>query len=233
MALGATGLLGTLRAALLPQRCIGCKVRGGLLCPPCEERVPWLQHPLCPSCGAVGGHDAPRPHCQGATGPLAEILVACAFEGPVRRAVHALKYRGARDHAPLLADLLARAQALNLGGIDLLVPVPLSEGRRRERGFNQAELIARAVGDSLGLPVATELVVRVRDTEAQVGKSSAERRENVREAFRCTEPTAVRGRYLAVVDDVTTTGATLRACAEPLLEAGAAWVIGLAVAKEL
>ncbi|MDP8921780.1 MAG: ComF family protein [Chloroflexota bacterium] len=208
-------------------------MRGSLLCAPCEIRLPWLPAAICPGCGSAGPHATPRPRCAGATGPLGELLAACAFEGPVRRAVHALKYRGARDHAPLLADLLARAVALKLGGIDVLVPVPLATGRRRTRGFNQSELIACGVGERLGIPVATDLVLRTRETDAQVGLGVAERRANVEGAFRCSRGARIAGRHLALLDDVTTTGATLRACAEPLMAAGAASVIGLAVAKEL
>lgn len=229
----ARAMFDALRGLVFPERCVGCGVRGSLLCAPCEARLPWLPDAICTGCGSIGTHATPRPHCSGATGPLSEVLVACAFEGPVRRAVHALKYRGARNHAPLLADLLARAVSLSLGGIDVLVPVPLAAGRRRSRGFNQSELIARDVGARLGIPVAPDLVVRSRETDAQVGMGAAARRENVTGAFRCTPGSAVAGRYVALVDDVTTTGATLRACAEPLLAAGAASVIGLAIAKEL
>ena len=226
-------MLDTFRGLVFPDRCIGCDVRGSLLCAPCESELPWLSNAICTGCGSVGTHATPRPHCAGSTGPLSEVLVACAFEGPVRRAVHALKYRGARNHAALLADLLARAVALSLGGVDVLVPVPLATGRRRSRGFNQAELIAHGVGARLDLPVAPAVVVRTRETDTQVGMGVAARRENVAGAFRCPGDPPISGRYVALVDDVTTTGATLRACAEPLLAAGAASVIGLAVAKEL
>ena len=226
-------MLDALRGLVFPERCVGCGVRGALLCAPCEGQLPWLPDAICTGCGGVGTHATPRPHCAGATGPLGELVVACAFEGPVRRAVHALKYRGARNHASLLADLLARAVALSLGGVDVLVPVPLAAGRRRTRGFNQSELIARGVGARLDLPVAADLVARARETDSQVSLGAAARRENVEGAFRCPDGASVVGRYVALVDDVTTTGATLRACAEPLVAAGAASVIGLAVAKEL
>lgn len=229
----AGAVLDALRTLVFPQRCVGCGVRGSLLCAPCEARLPWLPDAICTGCGSVGTHATPRPHCAGATGPLSELLVACAFEGPVRRAIHALKYRRARDHAPLLGNVLARAVSLSLGGIDVLVPVPLAAGRCRSRGFNQSELIARVVGARLDIPVASELVMRTRETEAQVGLDGAARRENVKGAFGCPAGAVVVGRYVARLDDVTTTGATLRACAEPLLAAGAASVIGLAVAKEL
>ena len=226
-------MLDVLRGLVFPGRCVGCGLRGSLLCALCESGLPWLPAAICTGCGSVGTHAIPRPSCAGSTGPLGELLVACAFEGPVRRAIHALKYRGARNHAPLLADLLARAVALSLGGIDVLVPVPLAAGRQRTRGFNQSELIARGVGARLGIPVETRLVERARETDAQVGMGAAARRENVKDAFRCPAGASLVGRYVALLDDVTTTGATLRACAEPLVAAGAASVIGLAVAKEL
>ena len=226
-------MLDVLQGLLFPARCVGCGVRGSLLCASCEARLPWLPDAICTGCGSVGAHAVPRPHCAGTTGPLGEVLVACAFEGPIRRAVHALKYRGARNHAPLLADLLARAVALSLGGIDLLVPVPLAAGRQRARGFNQSELIARGVGERLGLPVWTDVLRRTRETDPQVGMGAADRRANVEDAFRYAGGLAVVGRHVALLDDVTTTGATLRACAAPLMAAGAASVIGLAVAKEL
>lgn len=226
-------LLGTLTSLLLPARCVGCGLRGELLCPSCDRDVPWLPYPLCPGCGQIGRHIADRNECSGTSAHLADVLVACAFEGPVRKAVHALKYRGARNHAALLADLVVRARALDLGGIDLLVPVPLSRNRQRVRGFNQAELIARAVARRLDVPFASEAVLRSRDTMSQVGLDGDQRRANVAGAFLCPDAALVSGRHVVLLDDVTTTGATFRACAEPLADAGAASVTGLAVAKEL
>ncbi len=224
-------LLGTLASLLFPARCVGCGLRGALLCPSCDRDVPWLDYPLCPGCGRVGRHIDERNGCSGTSAHLADVMVACAFEGPVRKAVHALKYRGARNHAALLGDLVVRARALDLGGVDVLVPVPLSRNRQRARGFNQAGLIAREVGSRLDVGVMAGALVRSRDTASQVGLSGAERRTNVAHAFRCPDESAVAGRHLALLDDVTTTGATFRACAEPLMAAGAASVVGLAVAR--
>jgi ComF family protein len=117
--------------------------------------------------------------------------------------------------------------------VDVLVPVPLAPARRRQRGFNQAELIARGVGARLGWPVDPSLLVRVRETPQQIWLPEAERRTNVEGAFGCPNPDAVDGRRVVLVDDVMTTGSTLRACAEPLKLAGALRVYGLVVARNV
>ncbi len=115
---------------------------------------------------------------------------------------------------------------------DVIVPVPLAEARRRERGFNQAELIARPLGTLRGIPVDPTVLRRSRDTPPQVGLSAARRRENVRDAFAVADPARVADQFVLLVDDVATTGATLRACAEPLKAAGARRVVGLVVARD-
>jgi ComF family protein len=117
---------------------------------------------------------------------------------------------------------------------DMVIPVPLHASRRRERGYNQAELLARAFAASQGLPVRTDLLVRARPTEAQTHLSRAERLLNVAGACALSDPTAaksVAGRRILLVDDMTTTGSTFDAAAEPLRDAGAASVWGLAFAR--
>jgi ComF family protein len=141
----------------------------------------------------------------------------------LRAAIHALKYRGKRRLAARLADeLLAVAGVRDLLSADaVLVPVPLHPRRRRQRGFNQSALLARALGARTGLPVV-EALRRRRDTDAQTGLSAAARRANVRGAFVARVPPALlRGRPVVMVDDVVTTGATATACARALAGAGA------------
>jgi ComF family protein len=155
------------------------------------------------------------------------------FEGALRTLVHELKYRGRRRVASRLAEELLAAPGVRalLEGDAVLVPVPLHPRRRRERGFNQSELIARAIARTTGLAVAEGALVRRTDGPPQAGLSAAERRRNVAGAFAVRRRTAVAGRAVVLIDDVWTTGATALACARMLRDAGAAEVRLLAVAR--
>ena len=113
----------------------------------------------------------------------------------------------------------------------MLVPVPLATGRRRQRGFNQSELIAQCIAVRIDVPVSTSALERIRETPPQVGQGATARRENVAGAFACRDPGVVSGRRIGLVDDVMTTGATLDACAEALKLAGASRVYGIVVAR--
>ena len=238
MSLGAVdqpsrGLLGRLQALLFPSRCPGCGLRGVLLCGDCARRLPWLGPDVCPRCAEPRRSGWICGRCRAGSAPLDGVRAACRFEGLARQSVHDLKYRGARVRAPLLAELLEQALAARPIRFDVLVPVPLSPERRRQRGFNQAELVARALGERIGVPVDPDALARVRDTPRQVGRTGQAREQNVADAFACPSPEAVRGRRVGVLDDVMTTGATLRACATALRTAGAERVYGLVVAREV
>ena len=155
-----------------------------------------------------------------------------AFSGPVRAAVHALKYGGERRLVDPLAALMAdRWRRASRGG-DLLVPVPVHAARRRERGFDQAEELARVVGRILSIEVASCLA-RQQRTTAQHSLGRSERARNVGHAFAMAPRAAsVAGRWVVLIDDVMTTGATLRGCAAVLREAGARGVSALTLARE-
>ena len=150
-----------------------------------------------------------------------------------RTAIHDLKFRGVRRRALLLGQLAAEALEQRPLAIDVLVPVPLSPSRQRQRGFNQSALIAAEIGRRIGVPVEEWCLERTRETAPQVGRTEVERRENVVGAFACREPGIVVGRRIALVDDVMTTGSTLSAGAEALKAAGAARVYAVVVAREI
>ncbi|MCI0520869.1 MAG: ComF family protein [Chloroflexi bacterium] len=145
------------------------------------------------------------------------------FEGPVRNALHRLKYQ--RDVA--LGEALARPmiQCLQELGwqIDLVTATPMGVVRLAERGYNQADLLARPVALGLGLPYKPKAAAKTKETRSQVGLNLAQRRENVAGAFRA-RPAEVEGQRILLVDDVSTSGATLDACARALLDGGAAQV---------
>jgi ComF family protein len=141
---------------------------------------------------------------------------------PLATAVQALKYRGRRIVAQALGDLLAERYPFTSDV--LLVPVPLHVRRLRERGYNQALLLARALGRARALPVRPAVLARTRATRGQPGLGAGARRRNLAEAFTVVDAAAVRSRRIVLVDDVLTTGATADACAAALLAAGASRV---------
>ena len=155
-----------------------------------------------------------------------------AFDSPVRQALHKLKYR--RDMA--LGDALAvpihRFVDSLAWRVDAVAPVPLSQKRFKERGYNQVALIAYPISLALGFEYRPAAIRRTRDTKSQVGLNAEERRANVQEAF-TADPRLVRGKTILVVDDVATTGSTLSSAADALLQAGAAEVFALTVARAL
>ncbi len=209
---------------LLPPTCPGCGQEGQALCPDCRRMIARrLDEPAAAPLGLAVNLPA----------GLAQLEWCCTFSGPARAALHRLKYDGELRLVGPLADLMAERWRRSGAGGDWLVPVPVHAQRRRERGFDQAELLARAVGERLALPVVP-LLERAERTAAQHKLGKRERASNVGHAFGIvpTRRSQVRGRWLIVVDDVVTTGATLAGCARVLYEAGAAAVSGLALARE-
>lgn len=228
------GLLGPLWELLFPSRCLGCRRVGQVLCPECLPRLPWLPAEVCPRCARRSPAGGVCRRCANGGSPyLASTRAACVFDGVIRTAIHQLKYRGASSLAPFLASVLGATLERRPLDADLLVPVPLHPRRQRERGFNQADLIADRLAEISDLPLPTRgLLERTELRPPQVGLNAAARRHNVRGAFDCRLPDLVRGQRVLLVDDVMTTGATLEACAEALTAAGAARVLALVVARE-
>ena len=215
---------------ILPPRCGGCHLPGSWLCDICRRRIRRLEEPLCRRCGAE--LDSPRASCgcKGRLRALARLRSAVAYEGPVESAVHRFKYQGWRKLAAPLAQLLAERLVVEGLAASTVVAVPLHPDRHRQRGFNQADLLARELTRRLDLREPPGHLVRIRATAPQVGNDRLHRWQNVRDAFAWRGP-ALEGRSLMVVDDVATTGATLEACASALKLAGAGPVIGVTVAR--
>jgi ComF family protein len=180
-------------------------------------------------------------------GAPASLCLKCAVEVPpysgarafgyyaseLSQLIQAFKFKGRRDLASLLAPLIASAylESWPERGADVIVPVPLHSKRKRERGFNQAALLASMVGRLLGLGLCEKILVRVRHTAAQIGLTDAERSRNVWKVFKCAQPALARGKRLLLIDDVMTTGATVTSATEALLEAGALRVMVLTIAR--
>ena len=210
----------------LPPTCAGCGAEGQLFCKNCRPSLESrLERPGGVAIGLIA--DIPR--------PLLQLEWCSPFVGPVRKALHALKYAGERRLAePLGAALATRWRHAGAGG-DVLVPVPIHADRARERGYDQAVLLAAIAARDLGLPLATVLE-RHRPTERQFDLDRRARSGNVVGAFRLVSGAPgvrpLQGRWAVLVDDVVTTGSTLVACASVLMAAGATGVSALTVARE-
>ena len=233
-AASASGPWRALLELLFPPRCVGCSVRGTLLCEPCRELMPPLPAEVCRRCGMTRPLLAPKAcrACPRLAEPLELVRAAYIYEGTARKAVHVLKFRAGPQMAPVLGGLMREGLRRRPLRAEVVVPVPLAAGRERKRGYNQAALLARHVAPGLGAELATRVLER-EDRPAQVNLGAAYRLDNLRGSIRCVAPGQVRDRRVVVLDDVMTTGATLSACAEALAEAGAAQVMGVVFARTL
>lgn len=198
---------------LYPPRCAGCSRVDTSLCSSCAETL-------------IRSAD---PRVLAPVRPLSGMAASAAHSGLPRELVLALKETRPKP----VIDALAARLALTLSGLDwpieVIVPVPLHESRLRERGHNQSELLAQALAMRAGLPCAPAALTRIRNTPHQVGQGAHERKANVFGAFHGNNTQLAHHAVSLLIDDVTTTGATLQACAIALLEAGAAAVYSLTV----
>jgi predicted amidophosphoribosyltransferase len=223
--------LATATALVAPPLCVSCRRpparAGDRLCPACRAAVPWLREPRCPRC-ALPAPCGPR--CPMAGSAIARAWTPVAFEGPARAIVHALKFRGALAVADLMAaQMVATAPAGLLADGVALVPVPTPAVRRRRRGFDHAARLAAEIGERTGLEVVPCLR-RAGSAPRQVGARRAERLADGRVRVEVCGPVP---RRVLLVDDVHTTGATLRECARKLQRNGAFEVTALAYARAL
>ena len=219
------------------------------VCPSCWNDLPLQSGPLCARCGeslgvsdfGEGGDEICRP-CR-VVAPAFERAVAHGlYNGTLRSLLHLLKYDGLEPIAPKLGVLLAAQVAAipDLPPAMLVVPVPLYKARRRERGFNQSLLLARAVCEAMRRlrpewrgEIVAEMLLRERETKSQAELTPVQRRRNLRGVFSVPKPELLRGRDVLLIDDIYTTGATARACSQALKKAGAArvWVATVARAQ--
>lgn len=215
---------------LIPPQCGGCQAPGNRWCESCQAEISPIPKPICFCCGnpVVRSLLACEP-CRHEPPAFEQLRSLAVFEGPIQRALHRLKYRRDIGLGAKLATLLYTYLKELRWNVDAVIPVPLSKERLRERGYNQAALIALPLALKANLPYLPRLLTRGRDTRSQVGLSFEDRQANMDGAFLAAK--GVEGKRFLILDDVATTGATQQACALALRSHGAAKVFGLTVAR--
>jgi ComF family protein len=220
---------------LAPASCYWCCARTGAAsaCAACVGALPWNDR-ACRACGLPlpsAVESSVCGDCLREAPPQDRSWVAFRYAAPVAQAVLDLKFHGRLAAAQVLGGLMAERLARRPEPLpELLVPVPLAPGRLRRRGYNQAVELGRGLARTLSLPLAARAARRVRATREQTRLDAAERRRNVRGAF-AVDAAAVRGRHVALLDDVVTTGATMAELARAMRAAGAARIEAWAVAR--
>jgi ComF family protein len=222
------GILKGLIDLIFPALCGGPLAEDdrGKICPNCLRSVRFISPPICPKCGVPFVSRSVEDHlcgqCLRREWHFGSARALGLYEGPIREAIHAFKYEGKAFLAKPLVGLLDRAYPfMDFGSYDLLVPVPLHPKRLRERGFNQALVLARVIGRREGVSCTGFVLRKTRPSAPQIHLSPTEREKNVKGSFAVADPAKVRGKKVLLIDDVMTTGATVNECARGLLKAGA------------
>lgn len=217
---------------LYPPYCGGCGARGARWCSDCQQNIQTIQEPYCQRCGQpiTNSGNGTCPDCKHRPFCLTALRSWAKFSGPLQNAIHRLKYKGDLALGDVLASPLIDLIRETRWAVDAVVPVPIGIVRQAQRGYNQAALLALPIALGLNFAYRPKAIEKIRDTRSQVGLSLSERLENVKGAFRA-KPELVESKRVLLVDDVTTSGATIDACGEALFEAGATQVFGITLAR--
>ncbi len=225
---------------ILPPLCCICKRRlkseENIICNDCYSRTRLIAPPYCERCGRpLPSPDIKVCHtCITEQHPCSYIRGASPYDGITENLIILLKYNGKRGTAKTLGKLMTRviSKEDTYTNCEIIVPVPLHRTRKRERGYNQAELLGEKLSAELNLPLISNALIRMRATPSQTKLPSEKRQKNVKDAFAVNKRTAelIKDKTVLLVDDVMTTGATLNECARTLLKGGVKEVLGIVCA---
>lgn len=213
--------------AVYPRRCVVCGEISDVphinLCRGCECKLEYVKEPVCFKCGKPLVEES-KPLCNDCAGKRHDYIegrAAFVYNDGMKSAVYGLKYNNRREYGAYLGKKTAQylSRKITSWGADALIPVPIHKSRLAKRGYNQALLIAKAMGRELGIPVMDRLIVRARKTKVQKDLTAAEREKNLENAFKM-RLNDVKLNTVIVVDDIYTTGSTIDAMARCLHQAG-------------
>ena len=197
---------------LFPLRCGGCGLRGTAWCPTCNHKLQPVSRKRCTKCGLPTASDNDCEVCISREISL-KVRVFAKYAPPLSSPILHLKYRPNKELADVMALWLTNLYHREAWHAHLVVPVPLSAKRHRQRGYNQAGLIARSVAEEHGIQYLPDGLMRIRETGSQVGLNPTQRRVNVQDAIKGNK-SALLDKNILLVDDLVTTGATTIACAQ-------------------
>lgn len=215
---------------LFPPTCLGCGEEGVFFCPECFSKIKLVPQTVCNYCGGFTSKKGKCPNCANKRLPYAGFRAFAYYDGVVRKAIHHLKYQNDLTIGRYLAGWLQLVYQRTDWEVDLIVPIPIGEQKRVERGYNQAERLAKPLSEMLEIPFTSEALIRINEISSQVGLNHDQRQENVRQAF-VAKAQSVKQKSVLLLDDVFTSGATMEAAATELMQAGASKVFCLTVAK--
>ncbi|MBE7530668.1 MAG: ComF family protein [Ardenticatenaceae bacterium] len=227
-------LIETLRDLVFPPVCANCRKVGKQICSECHQQIQWVKKPICSCCGrlVVSDQIVICDACMKRPPPLKQIRAATIFAEPISTIIHKMKYQGAFGLSRVLAELMVSAWNEWKIPVDMVAPIPLHPDREKKRGYNQSALLGRWFSQQSRLVYVPDLLKRTRFTIPQVGLSAEERAKNVQGAF-AVDGYQLIGKHVLLVDDVCTTGSTLAAAAQVVLETGAAAVSGYCLARAM
>lgn len=214
-----------------PPECGGCGKPYTAWCQDCQTGTRLISDPVCERCGASLRSPGICSACIKSPPPYTAIRSWAVYKGSIRKAIHKLKYQGDVSLGQALVipmiDLLHKLE----WQIDLVVPVPGSLARKKVRGYNQASLLALPIALSYRAQYRPAALTKIRDVPSQVGLSLDARYNNVQAVFQARDKALVAGKSILVIDDIVTSGATMKACAQALLDQDAGQVYGLTLAR--
>lgn len=236
-----TSFLSTLIDLIFPARCVICKKRDNdLLCEECIKKINFISPPYCQRCGkkakGVIVENSICGECRTAEPPFCYARAVGEYEGVLKSAIHYFKYKKKKQlkipFAKIILEYLKNCDIKEIfSQIEMIIPVPLHSSRIKERGFNQSELLSVNLGENINIPVVNDVLIRIRATLSQINLNRRERIENVKGAFAVENKEKIKDKVILLIDDVYTTGSTVKECAKMLKKNGAKKVIVLTLAR--
>lgn len=216
---------------ILPPRCVSCGKSATMLCADCLALIKFVEEPICDICGEPLVYKGLCARCLKQPLSILKIRAATYFGGSIPKIIHQLKYHNMFAVSETLGALMVQRWHIWFETMDIVIPIPLHPKRLKERGYNQSTLLARPLADYLQIPLNERIMQRTQYTQPQATLTAQERQANVQNAFQVSNSDELIDKHILLVDDVCTTGATLSAAAQILLNKGAATVSAYCLAR--